>query len=117
MVHRYELDYWDMSFKEAYEKILPKPGADSLPEERLKVGPLSNPAYMGLTAHFNAIRGKQQMWVEICYDFKEAQYLVINPTYALMYTVPEYEYVKENYILEYSIMSYGNVICEIYRRK
>lgn len=116
VVERYELDYWDMSFKEAYEKILPEPDAKEFPAERIKIGTISNPAYMGLTAQFNAIRGKQQMWVEICYDYKEAQYLIINPTYALMYGASDYEYVQESYILQDSITSYGNVICEIYSK-
>lgn len=116
VVERYELDYWDMSFKQAYEKILPEPDEVKIPVEKIRIGTISNPAYWGLEEQLNVIRGKQRMYVDLCTDFRDAEYLIINPTYALMYGASDYKYVKENYILKDSITSYGNVICEIYHK-
>lgn len=113
---RYELDYWDMSFKQAYEKILPNPDEKNSINEKIRIGTISNPAYWGLEEQLKAIRGKQSMYVELCADFKDAEYIIINPTYALMYNPSDYTYIKENYILKHSITSYGNVICEIYHK-
>lgn len=116
VAERYELDYWDMSFKEAYEKILSEQEEGSNSYGIIKIGTISNPAYWGLEAQLAAIRGKRRMYVELCADFREAEYVIVNPMYALMYGASDYEYVKENYILMEAIMSYGNVICEIYQK-
>ncbi|MCI9141741.1 MAG: hypothetical protein HFH87_03845 [Lachnospiraceae bacterium] len=116
VMERYELDYWDMAFKQAYEIILPGPDEVETPNEKISIGTISNPAYWGLEEQLTAIRGKRRMYVELCADFREAEYLIINPTYAFMYGNSDYEYVKENYVLTNSITSYGNVICEIYHK-
>ena len=112
---RYELDYWDMSFKQAYERILQNPDGEPAPGGRVKIGAISTPAYWGLEAQRNAIRGKLNMLIDLCDDYRDAEYVIVNPTYALMYGASDYEYVKKNYILKDTITSYGNVICEIYQ--
>lgn len=112
----YELDYWDMSFKHAYEWILQDHEGDHISNEKIKIGTISTPAYWGLEAQQKAIRGKQNMLINLCDNFIDAEYVIVNPTYALMYGISDYEYVRENYILKYQIVSYGNVICEIYHK-
>ena len=108
----YELDYWDMSFKQAYEYLLKNTDADSF-----TVASLSNPGKWGLENQYFAIRGRERNPIQFCEDWHEADYLIINPTYAFMYAGPDYEYVKNEYELIKEIDSYGNVICEIYKKQ
>lgn len=108
----YELDYWDMSFKQAYEILL-----QNCKEGNITVGTISNPAYWGLEKQLNALRGKHRMRFILCEDWKNAEYIIVNPTYANMYGSSEYSLVKENYLLMDSIKSYGNTICEIYQKQ
>lgn len=56
------------------------------------------------------------MRVVLCENWQDAQYLIVNPTYAYMYGIGDYNWIKENYILMDSVCSYGNVICEIYQK-
>ena len=107
----YELDYWDMAFKQAYERIL-----DRTEGKDISVGTISNPAYWGLEAQLYAIRGKQRMRISLCENWNEAEYLIINPTYAYMYAASDYKWIKQEYKITDQIQSYGNVICEIYQK-
>lgn len=107
----YELDYWDMSFKQAYEIIL----RDSA-KSGVSVGTITNPSRWGLDAQLYAIRGKHRMRIRLCDNWKDAEYLIINPMYAYMYGQEDYDQIRQNYKLLDAISSYGNVICEIYRR-
>lgn len=107
----YELDYWDMSFRQAYLHILKNSTA-----EYVTVGTISTPAYWGLEAQLYGIRGKDRMHITLCESWKDAQYLIVNPMYAYLYGRNDYDWVKQNYHLIDSLSSYGNVICEIYRK-
>lgn len=107
----YELDYWNMSFKQAYEVVL----KDS-DEENILIGTVSNPSFWGLDAQLYAIRGKKRMRIVLCEDWREAQYLIINPMYANMYGRNDYDWIKRNYHLVDTLISYGNIICEIYKK-
>lgn len=107
---KYELDYWDMSFKQAYEHIL---NEDS--QEEISVSTITNPEYWGLEAQLYAIRGRQRMRIRLCKEWREAEYLIINPTYANMYGAEEYIYIQQNYTLVDTMRSYGSKICEIYK--
>lgn len=107
----YELDYWDMSFKQAYKFVLKQTD-----NENIQIGTVSNPAYWGLESQLYAVRGKQRMRITLCDDWRDAQYLIINPMYAYMYGEDDYEYIIQNYVLLDSIEAYGNTICEIYRK-
>lgn len=48
---------------------------------------------------------------------QQAEYLIINTTYAFMYSQVEYQQVKKEYSIVKQITSYGNTICEIYKKK
>lgn len=108
---RYELDYWDMSFKQAYSRIL-----ENDVGEDVRVGTVSNPAFWGLESQLNVLQEKQRERVTLCNNWQEAEYLVINPTYAYMYCADDYEWIRQNYRLTDTIFSYGNTVCEIYRK-
>lgn len=107
----YELDYWDMSFKQAYEIIL----RDSM-KSSISIGTITNPSRWGLDAQLYAIRGKYRMRIHLCDNWREAEYLIINPMYTYMYGQEDYEWIQQNYRLLDTISSYGNSICEIYRK-
>lgn len=107
----YELDYWDMSFKQAYEIVL-KDSANA----NVTIGTISNPSRWGLEAQLYAIRGKYRMRITLCDNWQDAQYLIINPMYAYMYGQDDYDWVSRNYRLVDTISSYGNIICEVYQK-
>lgn len=107
----YELDYWDMSFKQAYEIVL-----EDADEENILVGTISTPSLWGLNTQLYAIRERHRMRIVVCEDWREAHYLIVNPMYAYMYGRDDYDWVRQNYHLADTISSYGNTICEIYRK-
>lgn len=107
----YELDYWDMSFKQAYEFLLNESDG-----ETFTVATISNPGKWGLENQFFSVRGKVRNRILFSDKWQDADYLIINPTYAYMYSNSEYEYIKSEYELIKEIDSYGNTICEIYKR-
>lgn len=108
---KYELDYWDLSVKQALEVIV-----KDTDTEQIQIGALNSPTIWGLEQNMLAIRGKSRMRMMIAEDWQEADYLIINTTYAHMYSADQYDTVKENYQLIESFTSYGNTICEIYKR-
>ncbi len=107
----YELDYWNMSYKQAYMIIL-----KDTPKDNVSIGTITNPSRWGLDAQLYAIRGKYRMRITLCENWKDAQYLIINPTYAYLYDQEDYEWIRQNYSLLDTISSYGNTICEIYQK-
>ena len=107
----YELDYWDMSFKQAYEFVL-----DETKDEEFTVASISNPGMWGLENQYFSVRGRERGRIRFSEDWQSADYLIVNPTYAYMYGNTEYEFVKSEYELIKQIDSYGNVICEIYKK-
>lgn len=108
---RYELDYWDMSFKEAYGRIL-----EGTEKENVKVGTVSNPGFWGLESQLEAIPKEQRKRITLCGEWRDAEYLIVNPMYAYMYAPGDYELIRQDFRLADSVKSYGNVVCEIYRK-
>lgn len=106
---RYELDYWDMSIKQAYESIL-----DYEESGEAVVGALNLPTQWGLNRNLEILPKSRREKITIAEEWRDARYVIINTTYAYMYTREEYIWIKENYKLIDSICSYGNVICEVY---
>lgn len=111
VLERYELDYWDMSVKQAYESVLAHTG-----EKRTSVGALNLPTLWGLEGNLKILPKQEREMLAIAEDWKEAEYVIVNTTYAYMYTKDDYHWVKENYEQVASFESYGNVICEVYYR-
>ncbi|MCD7835085.1 MAG: hypothetical protein LUG83_00180 [Lachnospiraceae bacterium] len=108
---RFELDYWDLSTKQAYEIIL-----KDTDDELITVGAFNNPTLWGLEENMQAIRGTKRMRLQIADDWHEADYVIVNTTYAYMYSQEEAELVRSTYELLSSIISYGNTVCEIYKK-
>lgn len=109
---RYELDYWDMSIKQAYQSVLKaNKGA------KTTVGALNMPTRWGLDGNWEILPKKTQNIISIAEEWQDAEYVIVNTTYAYMYTYDEYTWVKQNYDLADFFVSYGNVICEIYHKK
>jgi hypothetical protein len=112
VVHNYELDYWDMSVKQALETI-----AQDSDGAEISIGALNNPTMWGIEENMTAIRGKYRMNMTLSDDWQEADYIIVNTTYAVMYSQDAYETVAENYEEIKNFTSYGNTICEVYKRK
>lgn len=108
---RFELDYWDLSVKQAYDAILKEE------KGKVTVGVLNLPTLWGLEENLSVLPKSEQEQLVIAEDWREAEYLIINTTYAFMYSEEDYQNVKENYLPIDSISSYGNVICEVYHCK
>lgn len=110
MENRYELDYWDVSMREALEWI-------SDEEDYASVGTLNNPTMWGVQETIYALPAKIKMDFDLKNNWEEAEYVIVNPGYAYLYSVEQYQYVRENYKMVYQIKSYGNIINEIYQKK
>lgn len=114
----FELDYWDMSFKQALTFI------SEYREGEIKVACIDSPSIWGVNAQVNnALSGDVASRVKLVSDWQnadygvdEAEYVIINPTYSVIYNSDIYEEVKDKFNLIYEIKSYGNVICEVYCR-
>ena len=107
----FELDYWDLSVKQACESVLRQVG-----EREVTVGALNWPTIWGLNENWKVLPKKEQALLSIAEEWEEAEYVIVNTTYAYMYTDEEYSWVKEHYQLTDSFTSYGNVICEVYHK-
>lgn len=112
VVERYELDYWDLSVKQAFEKIL----EDAQDGIQIKVSALNLPTMWGLEGNRKVLPVSQRDRLSIEQDWENAEYLIVNTTYAVMYSKEQYQQIKENSELVEAFTSYGNIICEVYRR-
>lgn len=109
---RYELDYWDMSVKQAYQSVLRADGRAGI-----TVGALNMPTRWGLDGNWEVLPKEARNVILIAEEWQDAEYVIVNTTYAYMYTYDEYNWVKQNYDLVDFFVSYGNVICEIYHKR
>ena len=105
---RYELDYWDMSFKQALEKI-----AQNDDRSRIGIATCDNPSNWGISAQMCAIRGKYRCRFVTDVSFEEADYIIVNPTYFALYSYEYYEKIQEEFIVVDKMKSYGKTICYI----
>lgn len=107
----YELDYWDMSVWQAYNVIY----KDAVGEGKVTVSALNAPTMWGLEGNWHALPQEKKEKMLITEEWEQANYLIINTTYANMYSVDNYANIKRSYKLIGDISSYGNITCEIYR--
>lgn len=110
--NEYELDYWDMSVKQAFEYIL-----DNNNNGIVVVGSCDNPTHWGLEMQYTAIQATEQDRIELTDNWANAQYVIVNPMYSLMYSYENYMILKEQFKCDKQIKAYGNIICEIYKLK
>lgn len=111
VVERFELDYWDMSVKQAYDSVL-----KDAEGRQVSVGALNLPTWWGLDENWQCLRKTQQEKLIIAEEWQEAEYLIVNTTYAVMYSEEDYRSIQEKYRQVDAFTSYGNVICEVYKK-
>jgi hypothetical protein len=101
-----------MSVKQALDAILKREGTEKV----ISVGALNYPTKWGITDQLEYYRKEQKQAFSVEDDWKDSEYIIINTTYAVMYSQDEYEFVKENYQLISEFSSYGNIICEVWQK-
>ncbi len=111
VVERYELDYWDMSVNQAFDSVL-----QAADQDKASVGALNLPTWWGLEENWKFLPAGKRDRLIIANQWEEAEYLIINTTYAFMYSGDDYAKIRETYELIDTFTSYGNVICEVYRK-
>lgn len=109
----YELDYWELSMRQACESIV----KDSPDDEKVSVGALNWLTEYVVELNMNVLPDDMKVKMHIEDSWENADYVIINTTYAIMYNMTEYEYIKEQYELTDKITSYGNTICEVYKKQ
>ena len=107
---RFELDYWDLSIKEALNSILERE------DKEFSVGCLNNPTLWGIERNYDKLINLNKLRIEIKDDYREADYVIVNTTYANMYSKESYNELKKDHALVKEIKSYGNTICEVYKK-
>ena len=108
---RFELDYWDLSIEEALNTILERE------EKEFSVGCLNNPTLWGIERNYDRLINLDKLRITIKEDYKEADYVIVNTTYANMYSKEAYNKLKQDHTLIKEIKSYGNTICEVYKKQ
>lgn len=111
--NRYELDYWEVSMKQALEFISKDAQNDN--KAQVSVSALHHMEMGGLYFNYEALRSSDKSMLEILYIDTTSDYIVINSTYANIYYPEEYNELKEMFEPCKQIKSYNNVICEIYK--
>lgn len=111
VVERFELDYWDMSVKQAFDSVL-KDGEG----RQVSVGALNLPTRWGLDENWKFLQASKKEKLIIAEEWQEAEYLIVNTTYAVMYSKEDYQVIQEKYRRVDAFTSYGNVICEVYQK-
>lgn len=112
VLERFELDYWDMSIRQAYDCVL-----EDAEGKTISVGSLNAPTGWGVEENQKILPQKERELISIAGEWKDADYVIVNTTYAYMYTNDEYSWVKEHYEFTNSITAYGNTICEVYHKQ
>lgn len=113
----FELDYWDMSFFQAIKSL------EKETDEEINIACLDLLSTFGVTAHLNnALPDSISQRINLIsveeygdnyLDY--ADYVIINPTYSVIYSSEETSRIRTDCDLIYQINAYGNVICEIYK--
>lgn len=109
---RFELDYWDMSVNQAFDAIL----SDKADGETIVVGAPDLTTWWGLEENWKFLPAAKRDRLILAEYWEEAEYVIVNNTYSFMYSQDAWERIKADYVLTDTFTSYGNVICEVYRR-
>ena len=109
---KYDMDYWDLSVWQAYEAIL----EDAEDKDRILVSAFNAPITYGMGISQDALPAEDKERIEVIEDWERAEYLVVNMTYTVMYNFEDYQHVKAEYELIESFDSYGNIVCEVYKK-
>lgn len=109
---KYDMDYWDLSVWQAYEAIL----EDAEDNNKILVSAFNASIIYGMGISQEALPAEDKERIEVIEDWERAEYLVVNMTYTVMYNFEDYQRVKAEYELIESFDSYGNIVCEVYKK-
>lgn len=104
-----ELDYWDVSTKNAMEALLTVKRNEKLP---LVLGGSDPMSWFGVSHAYEVMTPDQQALLTITPE-EDPPYLFVNTTYALIYGIPQ----PEGYRKLLTIESYGNTLCAVYEKR
>ncbi|MCR4647858.1 MAG: glycosyltransferase family 39 protein [Lachnospiraceae bacterium] len=107
---RFELDYWDVSIYEVEKYIVNNESGN------VTVATLNNPTRWGIERNLELLTKEENRKIMLTDDYENADYLIINRTYAFMYSKDEFERIKHDFRSVKKIVSYGNTVCEVYKR-
>ncbi len=110
---RYELDYWDMAVKQALEKILKEESIS----QQISVAVCEPYTGWGVAANLPVLPEEDRKRFAVSTDWKDAEYVIANRTYAEIYAGEEYEILLSEYDRVHRMKSYGNTICEVFRKR
>lgn len=105
----FELDYWDVSTVNAINKLMKTQGRDG--DNPLVLGSRDEMSAFGLSTGYEALNATTKARLSITED-ANAPYLFYNATYAQIYGVD----APEGYEALFSLYSYGNKLCTVYRK-
>lgn len=103
-----ELDYWDVSVMPLLKELKKKCGD----ADKITIGSCDNWTLAGIKKNLKVMEDDTFVMT----DWKEADWVMINTTYAKLYPIEDTNYVMENYDIKYTAKSYGNVIMAIYEK-
>ncbi len=110
VLDHYEMDYWELSIGQALKSIAEEQETNT----EVSVSTFNMVIKWGLDGNYEVLREKDKNKIKIIEEWKEAEYIIVNPSYALMYAYENYRDIQQTYILYKSFESYGNTVCEIY---
>ncbi len=109
---KYDMDYWDLSVWQAYETIL----EDAENKDEILVSAFNAPITYGMGISREALPADDRERIVVIEEWEKAEYLVVNMTYTVMYNFEDYQLVKAEYELIETFDSYGNIVCEVYKK-
>lgn len=105
----YEMDYWDVSTVNAMDQLSEtQPNKNSIP---LVLGSRDEMSAFGLSTGYKALDAAAKERLTIT-ENSDAPYLFFNTTYTKIYGVAD----PQGYEVLFSITSYGNTLCTVYRK-
>lgn len=113
VAYKYDMDYWDLSVWQAYEAIL----EDAGDKGKISVSAFNAPTIYGMEINRDALPQEESGRILVLENWENAEYLIVNMTYTVMYNLEDYQYVKAQYELIETLESYGNLVCEVYKAK
>lgn len=108
---RFETDYWEVSTREAFDIV--EKDCDT---DKCSVGVIEVIQGWGIDEQYEASSKKLQDKIEITREWQNADYVIVNLTYAFLYSEETYQYIVENYELVDTVYSYGNRLNEVWRK-
>lgn len=108
---KYEVDYWDMSFKSDIEYIVKVDSRD-----KITISGCDNPTKWGINPAIRSMRGRDRLRIEMVEDWKDADYVIINYDYSILYSAADRDYILAHYEPIKVAKVYGYRLSGVYKR-